>query len=110
MTSAFAKRAFQEFRTAARDIADGADSVPAQMFRSVTPYKQQRLHRQRPYTLLIISPSDQSGTVRLFEITAQLGKNLVKTDAHRYRDADFTFNAFTNDVGKLRRGSLKVAQ
>ena len=73
--------------------------LPEALF-GVVSYKKQIACRQWPDGLPIIIPADNADGIGLFQVTAQLGKNLAPTDTHRDGQAGLAGDALPDSMGQ----------
>ena len=83
------------------DLPDGADAPLLQRPIGGRPHAHHLAGRQLPYPFPEIILRDARHRIRLFQITAQFGKNLVKGYAYRYGQPQFPLGSLPDRVGDL---------
>ena len=107
--SAFAEFIAQAIRGIAGQIADGVHAQCVQFFGRRTADAQQIGGREVPYLLPKVLRCDDRHGIRLFHITAQLGKYLVERHTDRHRYAQLSLDALPYLVRDLLARAVKFA-
>ena len=92
----FAEPVVQQFRRRFRQIAYGQYITGHQLARRCRSDVQKLRYGQRPYAPLPVVPGQRRYRVRLFHVAAQLGKDLIETDAYGDREPQLIPDRFSD--------------